>query len=192
MPGQWEQRQFLVRCPNNRCPQVSHLPRSLKKEPAATDCRSFPVIATIFAPTTTQKNPKQNKNKRRNPGGAGLLFGLWSVYRKGQSAVALTWVLLREELPLSPIFLLQRLIGNTGASTGVYYYFLNSLFSFCAYMQEGGATLPLQLLMIMSAQIMTSLVSVQQTPVVHRPFIDVVECAGTHHRRILHPCLFPF
>lgn len=72
------------------------------------------------------------------------------------------------------------------------FFLFYSLFSFCAYMQEGGATLPLQLLMIMSAQIMTSLVSVQQTPVVHRPFIDVVECAGTHHRRILHPCLFPF
>lgn len=171
-----------------------------------------PPFLAIFAPIPLVDCRQKKKQKnQKNKTVSGPLWTLeefwwcrpsvWTVYGKGQSAVALTCFSLRKELPLSPIFFFFPFTTTdreywslqwSGFSFS-FFFFSNSPFSFCVYMQEGGATLPSQLLMIMSAQIMTILASVQRTPVVHRPFIDVVECVGTHHRkRILHPCLFPF
>lgn len=49
---------------------------------------------------------------RRNPHGAGPLFGLWSVFGKGQSAPAMTWFLLRKEILLSILFFLPLMIAD--------------------------------------------------------------------------------
>lgn len=152
MPGQWEQRQFLVRCPNNSAPRFHiYLPvRGGKKQqglsgeehrleqasfsfqPRLTSmacvhvccfCLGIGPLSTA-APThplhhvaLRASHPRRHQKKlplklwvrgpmwrRRNSGGAGLLFGLWSVYGKGQSAPALTCFSLRKELPLSPPF----------------------------------------------------------------------------------------
>lgn len=91
---------------------------------------------------------------RRNPHGAGPLFGLWSVFGKGQSAPAMTWFLLRKEILLSILFFSPPHDSRQGVLwSPVDFFFLlfSFIFSLCACMKGGGSTLPLQLLMIMSS-----------------------------------------
>lgn len=73
------------------------------------------------------------------------------MYEKGQSAPALT-CFFRMELPLSPIFFF---FTSTDRECLNLHWSPPPSPSFCVCMQGGGATLPSQLLMIMSGWIMT-------------------------------------
>lgn len=70
---------------------------------------------------------------RRNPHGAGPLFGLWSVFGKGQSAPAMTWFLLRKEILLSILFFLPLMIADRECfgHQWIFFFYYSALSSVC-------------------------------------------------------------
>jgi len=240
MPGQWEQRQFLVRCPNNSSPRLHiYLPVSKKKKKrgekknntAGTKSRDEHGSrrATVFShawragmcscvwflpPPHTHTSPPPPRCSPRFPHSLSATnlplkapavkpAGPWrcrpsvcivECVCEGSKCTGDDMLFVgKGASPLTPFFSFIFLFLTTTDRECLRLQwnlcFPPELVCVCACVcacvcvQGGGATLPSQLLMIMSGEIMSSHASVQWTPVVHQPFMDVVECSGTHHRR---------